>query len=124
MEIIIKTIPHNEHRYETVGDYWKDNEEKMQIRVSELGNSDMEFLVSLHELIEAYLIYKRGISEQSITDFDIKFNESGKEGEPGDDKEAPYRKEHFFATSIERLMCAELNINWEDYDKAVMEVCK
>jgi hypothetical protein len=121
MNINIKTIPHNEQRYETVGDYWWENG-NLEIRVSNLGNQDMEYLVAEHELKEAYLCEKRNIKEPDIMDFDIKFNESGKEGEPGDDKNAPYRKEHFFATNIERLVAAELGINWQEYDEIIERI--
>jgi hypothetical protein len=39
--------------------------------------------------------------------------------EPGDDRHCPIRKEHFFATSLERLLCAELDIDWFEYEKQI-----
>ena len=39
--IEIKSIPHDQHRYETVGDYWDDGT-GTHIRVSEVGNEDYE----------------------------------------------------------------------------------
>ena len=39
--------------------------------------------------------------------------------EPGDDRAAPYHKEHCFATGIERLMAAELDVAWHPYNKEV-----
>ncbi len=119
MKINIRTIPHDKQRYETCGDYWTDSEGRIKIVVSDMGNDDYAFLVGLHEMVEYWLVKKRGINEQSITDFDIKFD--GK-GEPGDDPEAPYQKEHNFATGIERLMCSELGIKWQDYDGTVGEL--
>ena len=124
MHINIHTIPHNTHRYETVGDYW-DDEEGTNIRVSDMGNEDYEFLVVIHELIEQYLCKKRGISEEDISKFDIKFEKNrpeGNEDEPGDDQKAPYRKEHFFATTIERLIAGELGVDWKEYDKAIFNL--
>lgn len=32
---------------------------------------------------------------------------------------APYRKEHFFATSLERLFSAELDVDWQEYERFV-----
>ena len=119
MEIHIKTIPHSEHRYPTCGDYWEDSDGVLQIRVSEMGNEDYEYLVAGHELRESYLCKKRGIAEPDITAFDIQFDKDGKEGEPGDDPLSPYRREHFFSTSIERLEAAELNVDWGKYDEAI-----
>ena len=117
----IKTIPHNEHRYETVGDYYEENG-KDQIRISDMNNSDYEFLVMIHELIELYLCKKRGIKEGDISAFDIEFEKNREEGnvdEPGDNPNAPYRKEHSFAINIEKQLAIELNVNWADYDNTI-----
>jgi hypothetical protein len=40
-------------------------------------------------------------------------------GEPGDHEHAPYRREHFFATNLERLLSAELGVDWFEYDRDV-----
>lgn len=120
MKITIQTIPHSSQVYETVGNY-ETHEGITEISVSDMGNEDYEFLVALHELIEWKLTQKRGIGEKTITDFDIDFEKTNKESlEPGDDISSPYRKEHFFATTIERLMASELGIDWEEYDKGIM----
>ena len=122
MKIKIKTIPHANHRYETVGDYWVDDEGTKYIVVSDMGNEDYELLVAIHELIEQHLCLKRGIKEREITDFDIEFEKNRPEGntdEPGDAPDAPYRKEHFFATNIERLISEQLGVDWKTYDDTV-----
>ena len=68
---------------------------------------------------------KRNISEKSVTDFDTAFelrrNQKleSLEAEPGDSPLAPYRKEHFFATSVERLTAAELEIDWTEYENQI-----
>jgi len=36
-------------------------------------------------------------------------------GEPGDDPRAPYYREHQFASGMERLMAAELGVDWQQY---------
>jgi len=119
----IQTIPHEAQRYPTVGDYWLDENGIEQIRVSEMMDWRYEVLVAVHEIVEMALTRQRGIEEQAITEFDIKF-EADKEkglvaGEAGDNVNAPYRKEHFFATSLERLFAAELGVNWFEYDRYV-----
>lgn len=125
-DIIIKTIPHNQHRYETVGDYWRDMEGNLQIRVSEMGNPDYEILVAIHELIEVILTEKRGVMESHIMNFDVHFEKERKEGlhdpdeEPGDSPHAPYRREHFMAEALERILSDQLGVSWSDYGKAVM----
>ena len=128
MKICIKTIPHNEHRYETVGDYWYDKNGALQVRVSDMGNKKYEFLVIIHELIEEFLTKDRGIEEPDIKAFDEKFEEEREQGlhgddeEPGDSPDAPYRQEHFFATNIERMLSSELRVDWKDYDDTVMSL--
>ena len=124
----IDTIPHRQQRYPTVGDYWRPAVqrtglvERTEIRVSELGNEDYEFLISIHEQIEEYLTRKRGISEKVITAFDIAYETARQEGddsEPGDAPDAPYRAEHQFATSIEKQLAIELGVNWFEYNEAI-----
>ena len=127
LHIYIDTIPHSEQRYPTVGDYWRPSIpahaiERLEVRVSELENEDYEFLIAVHELIEEHLTRKHGISEQEITAFDIVYEASrapASVAEPGDHPDAPYRKEHFFATSIERLIAAELGIDWLAYSAKI-----
>lgn len=116
-----KTIPHSEQRYPTVGD-WSLTTNGIEVNISSMSKSDYEFLVALHEVIEAYLCQKRGISEQTVTDFDVAFEKKRKEydfREPGNTRKAPYKKEHRFASRIERLVGKELGVDWNDYSKEV-----
>lgn len=122
MNINVVTIPHNTHRYETVGDWWFDGFGNLEIRVSKTGDERYEQLVAIHEIIEALLCKQRGISEKEVSDFDILFEQKravGNTDEPGDAPDAPYRKEHFFATSIERLIAGEFQVNWSEYEKVL-----
>jgi hypothetical protein len=123
MRINIETIPHDEQRYPTVGDYWQDGDHSQQVRVSHMPDWRYEALVAVHELIEMILVKHRGISEQAITEFDVKFEKAREAaqvlGEPGDDPRSPYRSEHFFATNVERLLAAELGVDWFAYELLV-----
>jgi hypothetical protein len=119
----IETIPHESQRYRTVGDYWCDESGIEQIRVSEMMDWRYEVLVAVHEIIEMALTRQRGIPEEGISEFDVKFEQNKDHGlvsgEPGDNINAPYRKEHFFATNVERLVAAELGVDWFEYDRYV-----
>lgn len=126
MDILIRTIKHEEQRYPTVGDWlFADDGSVLTIYVSGMGDTKAEFLVAIHEAIEAMLCRERGISEERVTDFDRTYElrrahgAIAYQGEPGDHPCAPYRKEHFTATTIERLLAAELNVDWENYDAKV-----
>lgn len=128
MNINIKTIPHSKQRYNTVGDYDSvDINCGVNISISGLRNWKYELLVAVHELIELSLCYHRDIPEEIITKFDMDFEKAREEtsllqGEPGDAAGCPYRKEHFFATSIERLLAAELGVDWEKYEKTINDL--
>lgn len=125
MNINIQTIPHDQHRYPTCGDWWLDTEGNLQIRVSAMGNQDYEALVALHELVEVLLCKKRGISTERVDAFDMQFEKDrelglhGENDEPGDDPQAPYKREHFFATNIEALMSSELGVDWKTYESTI-----
>jgi hypothetical protein len=101
MNINIQTIPHGEHRYPTCGDWWFGADGTLQIRVSDMGNADYESLVALHELVEVLLCKKRGVTTEQVDEFDKQFEEDrshgmhGPEDEPGDDPDAPYKKNTF-----------------------------
>lgn len=131
LEFNVKTIAHNKQRYETVGDYYLYKSKKKRnkfiwlFRVSKLGDWRLEILIFVHEVIEWALVRNRGISVECIDRFDKRYEQRRKlgyedcQGEPGDHKDSPYRKEHFFATSIERLLAAELKVDWEVYEKVI-----
>ena len=125
LDIRIKTIPHHYQQYDTVGNYWRDldaGHEVLEIRVSRMRDRRHEFLVALHELIDAFLSDSRRIPFGLITRFDIQYENARKHGdssEPGACERAPYRKEHQFAESIERLVASELEVNWLQYNRAV-----
>lgn len=122
MKIQIETIPHDRQRYPTVGDYWWDSGVE-QIRVSELPDWRYEILIAVHELVEMALAKHRAIPEEGITEFDVAFEQLRERGlvtgEPGDRPDSPYHREHFFATNVERLLAAELDVDWFEYDACV-----
>jgi hypothetical protein len=122
MRINIEVIPHEKQRYPTVGDYWIEDGVQ-QVRVSHLPDWRYEILVALHEIVELAITRHRGIPEGIISEFDVefeRFRESGRRsGEPGDHPDSPYRKEHFFATNLERLLAGELDVDWFEYEAYV-----
>ena len=122
----ITVIPHAQQRYPTVGDWWADRSNHWHIRVSAMGDWRYEFLVALHEQVEMALCVARGIQEEAVTEFDQTFEAQRRialdpeaMGEPGDAPGAPYRREHRFAENIERLVAAELGVEWQAYDTTV-----
>jgi|SRR5215471_13158971 len=126
MKIVIEIIDHHEQRYPTCGDWQIDHDKQtLNIKVSNLGKWQYNVLVGLHEAVEALLCLDRGITEEMVDKFDIEYEKKRSLddfSEPGDHPDSPYRKEHFFATSIERLLAAELKVDWATYERKIDEL--
>lgn len=124
MRIVIETIKHKDQRYPTCGD-WKWDGNDLHISVSEMRDSRHELLVAVHELVEAILCREQGVTEQSVTDFDVEFEKQRKKSitmstqEPGDNRFAPYRNQHSVATGVERILAGVLDVRWQDYEVEV-----
>ena len=123
--IIIEAIPHNDHRYETCGDWFYNEKGELVIRVSQT-NIKHEFLIALHEVVEAMLCNFKGIDEQKVTDFDLKFEKMRSEypdivgdKEPGDEDAAPYMHEHAMATRMEQWLASSIGVDWNEYEKQI-----
>ena len=110
-------------RNEDIGDwkyYESSNNVHFNIYTGEMKNIDYNFLVLLHEMIEAYLCYRRGITDEQVCEYDA----NCKDEFPGDNGDAPYHKEHATATAIEAIIAAELGVDWEKYEKAQVKAMK
>jgi hypothetical protein len=122
MKIVIETIAHSDQRYPTAGDWYYDDSGNLTIRVSQLGDWRYEALVGLHELVEVLKCKHDGVTQEEVDHFDRAYEVNRREGdesEPGDSIRAPYRKQHCLATGIERIMCSELGVSWQEYEEAI-----
>lgn len=123
LRISIESIPHKQQRYNTCGDYFEASEgEGVVINVSELPSRREMILVAIHELIEWALCEAEGISIQEIDNFDLHYCGEGLPEEPGDCDESPYYKQHQIASGIERLLAAEMGVDWLTYERHVAEL--
>lgn len=122
MNIVISTIPHAQQRYETVGDWLFTVSGDLSIRVSDTGDWRYDMLVAVHELVEVLICKHRGITQKAVDDFDMSFKPVDGTSEPGDDPNAPYAREHSFATGIERLLAVELDVTWRHYENTLYEL--
>ena len=124
MKIILKTIPNKKHRYPTIGDWkiktWCDTLKLTILASKEIGR-DYAFLILIHELIEAFLCHKHGISDESVVTWDLCHPDAA---EPGDLFGCPYRLEHNQATSVEKLVAVMLGVSWEAYERKLDLVFK
>jgi hypothetical protein len=119
MKILIETIPHAKQPYPTAGDWRRDADGALHVRVSEEIGDEYALLVAIHELLEAVLCENNGVSCAAVDNFDLKFEKQRPPGnldEPGDHPDAPYREEHCVASGIERVMAGLLGVSWSDYE--------
>jgi hypothetical protein len=76
-EIVIKTIPHDQHRYPTTGDWWikenNDGTHTIEIRSSECGDWRASMAVAIHEATEALTCLANGIEPESLDRFDTDY---------------------------------------------------
>ena len=116
MKIIIETIPHDEQRYDTVGDYFIVPNGDIHVLVSGTLSWQYSALVALHELVELLLCKDKGITNEAIDEFDLNWKPHSRYTEPGNDPKAPYHIQHKFATRIEKLMAKALSVDWKLYN--------
>ena len=108
-KIIIEALSHEAMRYDTLGDWFRDENGNMVIQTvgADPITDDAAFLVALHELVEAKLCANAGITQAQVDEFDLAFEG---EGEPGDSPDAPYREQHRKAMLIEHMMASFLGL--------------
>lgn len=128
MRILIETVPHAQNRNSQVGDYRYIEDGTLYITVSDMQNKYFELLVAQHEFWEAITTEVKGISEQSITEYDEQYELKREQGlvpefsENGFASDCIYREQHMKATAVEMMLAAELGVDWNLYDKFVNEL--
>ena len=123
--IASSTEPVLKMRYNTAGDWYiSEDESKVTVCIdsARTGNWRYDALLQVHELIEAILCINNNVQEEDVSKFDMSREPDGPDGDCGDDPLAPYSKEHCFATAVERMLCAAMGVEWDDYESRVSEV--
>jgi hypothetical protein len=118
MQIDLEVIPHANQRYETPGDWYYDIAPSiplLHVRASAMSDHRYEFLILLHEIVEAMLCSTTGVTQREVDEFDTGFTGTAEGSEPGDDPEAPYHREHVIASVVERLAAELLSVDWNVY---------
>lgn len=121
MNITIKVIPESQQRACVNGCdwYWDDNND-LQVRVSPLSDWRHEVLLGIHEVVEAIMCRHNGVTQEMVDAFDVEYDKThAVDINAGDDPASPYKREHTLATAIERIICAELEVDWKTYDDEI-----
>jgi hypothetical protein len=107
-------------RYPTAGDWEWLPDGALMLKVPEYGGNDISvMLVAIHEMIEAYLCKRDGITDEQVTKFDT---DNPLLEEPGDDLAAPYHQQHVIAMEIEKACATATRTDWKAHDLWVFNV--
>lgn len=120
MDISIQVIPNDQHRPGITGaDWFWDEAGNLHVKVSKLSDWRREIALGMHEAAEAILCKHNGVTQKSVDEFDAKWEKEhpAEKIAAGDQSDSPYRREHGFATAVERILASELGIDWNDYDE-------
>lgn len=116
-KIIIQCVAAAEQRLDVYrdlycGDWFVDPNGDIRINVTgeDVWDDEEAFLIALHELIEARLCFKAGITQSLVDSFDVNWH-GPPDTEPGDDADAPYQSQHRSAMLIEFLMAKFMGID-------------
>jgi hypothetical protein len=120
MRVEIKTVDPAAMRYPTAGDWEWLPDGGLMLKIPEYGGRDVSvLLVAIHEMIEAYLCKRDGVTDEEVTKFDT---DNPLLEEPGDDPRAPYHKQHMVAMALEREAAIATSTDWATHDKWVFDV--
>lgn len=120
-KVTIEVVAHENQRYPTAGDWVMDGEDLM-IFVSETGNDNYNYLLMVHELVEALLCERDDIEQSLVDKFDRNYEKKRKKGdlsEPGDNPNAPYYEQHQVATLAEKIVALQMLIDWPSYEDKI-----
>ena len=121
MKFMVNVIPHNSQRYNTCGDWqFDDKTNTLFVDVSETNVEAYNFLIAIHELIEAYLCIRDGISQELVDKFDQGVGASL--DEPGNDIRAPYHKQHGIASGVERMLAGHMGVDWHFFEELIIKM--
>lgn len=120
IKTIIESVSLKSQRFLTLGDYFFKKGVRY-FRITKTKNNLFDDAIFIHEFIEEVLTRNKGIKEKDIMKHDLWFEKEVEKGnfsdddEPGEHKDAPYRREHLLAEKIERMILKELNVDWKEY---------
>ena len=123
----MKSQPPRLIRNKQSGDWWF-NDDRIIAAADERLPDAHQFLIGIHESIEAWRCRQLGITDKRVIDFDELYEKEREDGkhpddsEPGDDPRSPYRIPHQDATHVERAACLALGIKWSDHEKVINQL--
>ena len=124
MIVEIKSTPQSGIRSNQSGDWYYDDD-SITVHVLETLPPESQLAIAVHEMTEAFLCRRAGISDDAIVAFDDQYEREREEGkhpnntEPGDAEDSIYLSQHQAATHCERAVCHALDLAWAEHDRSV-----
>ncbi len=131
MRITLEVIPHEQQRLGAIGDWFFEKNGDLVVHVSDLGDWRYNFLVLRHEMDEAMLCMKDGITTETVDIEQVAHQEDVKamggidmddpdsfSGYPG----SSIQVQHDDALAAEWVMSRLLGVDWVEYGKAAEKV--
>ena len=116
--IFIKTVESYHQRFSECGDWFFDaDSNELTIFVTKMSDWRSELAVAIHELYEAVAFLADGGDQTDVDFFDKKFYTNKEmDGQAGDQGDAPYHKQHWQATKVEKEVVAQLELEWHQHE--------
>jgi len=120
----IEAFPPGQMRYKTAGD-WYYIGNILHVNVVKMEDGRHEFLLAVHEFVEAMLCRFRVIDQKLVDKWDSEHPDGeGIYPESGDIPGCPYRRDHRIAMIIEQQLAHELGIDWFAYEEKLDQLLK
>lgn len=125
-KITIEFIEHKDQRYPTVGDWIINPDGSVTVFVSKMSDWHYELAIAIHEVVELFDCIQRGISQETVDQFDMAFETLRTQHpgiidhvEPGSMPTAPYHASHELASLVEKQYVLGNGINWDVYEEVI-----
>lgn len=120
-------INHEDQRYDTCGDWqfkpgFNSDRERLVVTVSDTGDDYMNYLLADHEIREAMLCRRKGITSKEADEYDEAHPATAGNDTLSDNGDSPYYEQHGDALAIEWLTARLLGIDWRDYTLRLGEI--
>jgi hypothetical protein len=110
--VTVRVVPYSEMRYATSGDWQVGHDGALVVTVADLGDERFNLLVAAHEVTEALLARRAGVTEQQVDEWDLAHLDAE---EPGEMEGCPYFAQHAEASRVERWLADLLGVDWDTY---------
>jgi hypothetical protein len=110
--VTVRVVPYSEMRYATSGDWQVGHDGALVVTVADLGDERFNLLVAAHEVTEALLARRAGVTEQQVDEWDLAHLDAE---EPGEVAGCPYFTQHARASEVERLLAELMGVDWDAY---------